>query len=135
VKRRVQKQKQALCGVVAVNNAPGKQLSTREHVDMQVHKLGLRGDSQGNYSTEVLHLPVPKGSRKGTHVTRHAGGGTVLMPWLAYVARQAHALHRSRHNCGTGAGRGEENSFRLDAGGLLACLNYGLSRIWKIESN
>jgi len=139
-KRRFQKQKQGLCGVIAINNAVGKNILHRDEVDIMVKKLQRGGDETGNYSAEPLHLAL---QQKGRGLARIKGKTHM---WLAtqktglYLVLGWHlSYNKPMHYIAVDAAAGlvidgaKKNMKTLDAGGILACLSYGVHRIWKIN--
>jgi hypothetical protein len=140
-KRRKEKQQAATCGIQAVNNALGAHVITRPEVDAAVTNLGRGGDVNGNYSAEPLHCAL---QRKQFKLQRIRGKGHM---WLAnqkrgkFLALGWHLSYdRPCHYIGIDADIGmvidgaKKNSFRLDVGGLLACLSCGFTRIWEIKA-
>ena len=140
MKRRFQKQKQGLCGVISINNALEMKLLVREEVDLMVKKLQRGGDEEGNYSAEPLHLAL---QQKGRGLTRIKGKSHM---WLAsqtagqYLVLGWHlSYNKPMHYIAVDADASvvidgaKKHMQKLDVGGILACLSYGVRRIWKIN--
>ena len=140
VKRRFQKQKEGLCGVISVNNAFGKKILDREEVDLIVKKLHRGGDEHGNYSAEPLHQSL---QQNGSGLIRMKGAGHM---WLAnqkagqYLVLGWHLSYdKPMHYIAVDVDArlvidGAKRSIvKLDVGGILSCLSYGVHRIWKIN--
>ena len=137
--RRFQKQKQALCGIISINNALGRKVLDREEVDAMVKKLKRGGDEAGNYSAEPLHLAL---QQKGHGLISVKGKGHM---WLAsqktgrYLVLGWHlSFNKPMHFIAVDAAANlvidgsKKTMMKLDVGGILGCLSYGVHSIWKI---
>jgi hypothetical protein len=141
--RRVEKQKQALCGCISVNNVMGKKLLSREDVDSEVDKLGRGGDAEGNYSAEVLHFALQKKGYKLCRVrnknhmwmANQKEGQFLCLGWHLSYEKPMHYIAVDATASLVIDGAMKSPCKKLDVGGILACLSYGLFRIWKIESS
>lgn len=141
--RRFQKQKEGLCGVIAVNNALGRKILEREDVDAIVKSIGEGGDEHGNYSSKALHLALQK---KGHQLKRMKNKNHM---WLAkqrvgkYLVMGWHLIYDMDHLHYIGVDCGEQlvidgakrSMKRLDVGGILACLKKGIYKIWEIQKS
>ena len=139
-KRRIEKQKAATCGIQAVNNALGSHVISREDVDEIVKKIGRGGDKNGNYSAEPLHCALQTKHFKLCRVkgkghmwlSKQKKGKFLALGWHISYDRPAHYIG-SDADIGIVIDGSMKNSFKLDVGGMLACLSGGLTRIWEIK--
>ena len=137
-----QKSKQQLgpSGVLAINNAVGWKLLEREEVDAMVQKRNRGGDAAGNYSVEPLRMALkPKGHRlikvrgKGhMWLASQKVGRYLVLGWHISYDRSMHfiAVDADANLVIDGA---KKTMMKLDVGGILVCLSYGVHRIWKID--
>jgi hypothetical protein len=108
-------------------------------VDEMVKKVNRGGDDEGNYSAEPLHMALQKKghgliSVKGKcHMwlaTQKTGRYLVLGWHLSYTKPMHYiAVDADTNMVLDGA---KKNKIQLDVGGVLACLSYGVHRIWRI---
>ena len=138
--RRFQKQKQGLCGVISINNAFGRKVLDREEVDAMVKKIKRGGDEAGNYSAEPLHLALQQNghgliSVKGKGhmwLASQKTGRYLVLGWHLSFNKPMHfiAVDAAANLVIDGA---KKTMMKLDVGGILGCLSYGVHRVWKID--
>jgi hypothetical protein len=138
--QRIQRKKQGQYGIIAINSALGAKLLCRSQVDDVVHCIGRGCDDQGSYSGEVLHIAL---QRIGYRLRRVPGKQHM---WLAsqqqgkFLALGFHLSYEApQHYIGVDADAGlvqsgtKENTHQLGVNGILACIDHGVNRIWRIE--
>jgi hypothetical protein len=116
------------------------QIKSTSLLAARLKKIGRGGDKNGNYSAEPLHCAL---QTKHFKLCRVKGKGHM---WLSkqkkgkFLALGWHiSYNRPAHYIGIDADIGividgsKKNSFKLDVGGMLACLSGGLTRIWEIK--
>jgi hypothetical protein len=111
----------------------------RKDVDAMVKTIGRGGDEDGNYSAETLHLAL---QQKGHGLISVNGKGHM---WLTrqkarrYLVLGWHLLYnKPMHFIAVDAAASvvidgaKKPMLKLDVGGILGCVSYGVDRIWRI---
>lgn len=113
----------------------------REEVDLMVKKIQRGGDEEGNYSAEPLHMAL---QQKGRGLTRIKGrshmwlasqtaGQYLVLGWYLSYNKPMHYIAVDADAGVVIDGAKKHIMQKLDVGGILACLSYGVHRIWKIN--